>query len=868
MRQQYLLLVLGISVIPILVTQAVRAEVELEEIKNSHRVSALQRDRTLKLAQAIIQVTSVQVYSTDTGVEVVLETPTGALSVPTTQTIDNTLIAEIPNAVLVLPDANEFQATNPIEGITAVMVRNITGSRVQVTITGLEAPLVAEVSTAEQALILSVTPTSELDSTTTENEPIEIVVTATRTEEELQNVPRSVTVLERDQIQEQARFGRDLADILTQLVPGSTQPTGRPSNFTLRGRDASIVIDGIPQNTNNNQTFIAPLASIDPEAIDRIEIIRGPNAIYGGQATGGLINIITRRPTEDRLTSTVELGTTAAAGGGDSFLIGDSFGYNVQYSLSGTEGAVDWLGSLASTWTGGFFDAEGDRVGNNFGLDDTNTFDGLVKLGVNLDEQQRLQLTFNHYNLSQDTDFISDESIADIPGIQTARLVRIPPGTTVIGSEAGYFYTTTNTTLSYSHENLLGSRVQSQLFYRLFKTGGGIPFDERPFSGTVISNSRGETEQWGGRVQIETPFNSERTASLLWGVDYVHEDISQNFDIFDPEELDASGGLIYRKIDEALFIPPYTLDDLGIFAQLQWQIGDRITLNSGARYVNLTINTEDYTTFDDGRDVEGGTINTDDIVFNAGAVYNFTDALSVFASFAQGFSLPDVGRILRRPPEGFASLTADLDITSPQKVDNYELGIRGVWNSLQASLAGFYNYSSLGLDLVPLPGLQGGAYRIVRAPQRVYGVEATIDWQADQNWRLGGSASWQEGENDEDEDGEFLALNSTVIAPFKLTAYVEHETLPGWRNRLQLLYSGSRSRAFEDGVEGAAIESYVTVDYFSSISLFGGELLIGIQNLFNADYFPVFSQYFAPIYDPLNYKGQGRTISASYRITF
>lgn len=104
-------------------------------------------------------------------------------------------------------------------------------------------------------------------------------------------------------------------------------------------------------------------------------------------------------------------------------------------------------------------------------MDNTNTFDGLVKLGVNLDEQQRLQLTFNHYNLSQDTDFISDESIADIPGIQTARLRRLPQGTTVIGSEAGYFFTTTNTTLSYSHENLLGSRVQSQLFYRLFKTG-------------------------------------------------------------------------------------------------------------------------------------------------------------------------------------------------------------------------------------------------------------------------------------------------------------------------------------------------------------------------------------------------------------
>lgn len=229
-----------------------------------------------------------------------------------TQIIDNTLIADIPNATLALPDAKEFQATNPVEEITEVTVRNTAGSRIQITITGLDAPPVAKVSTVTP-LTLSITPTS----TTAAEEPIEIVVTATRTEEELENVPRSVTVIERNQIQEQARFSRDLADILTRLVPGATQPTGRPNNFTLRGRDASILIDGIP------------------------EIIRGPNAIYGGQATGGLINIITRRPTEDNLTSTVEIGTTAAAGGGNSFLVGDSFGYNLQYSISGTEGAVD-----------------------------------------------------------------------------------------------------------------------------------------------------------------------------------------------------------------------------------------------------------------------------------------------------------------------------------------------------------------------------------------------------------------------------------------------------------------------------------------------------------------------------------------------
>lgn len=132
-----------------------------------------------------------------------------------------------------------------------------------------------------------------------------------------------------------------------------------------------------------------------------------------------------------------------------------------------------------------------------------------------------------------------------------------------------------------------------------------------------------------------------------------------------------------------------------------------------------------------------------------------------------------------------------------------------------------------------------------------------------------------EGENDEDEDGEYIALNSITIPPLKLTAYLENETLPGWRNRLQLLYSGRRVseacrrlRAFDDDVDGASIDSYVILDFLSSIKLGAGELLIGIQNLLNEQYFPVYAQYFAPFDDSSNYAGQGRTLSVGYRITW
>lgn len=286
-------------------------------------------------------------------------------------------------------------------------------------------------------------------------------------------------------------------------------------------------------------------------------------------------------------------------------------------------------------------------------------------------------------------------------------------------------------------------------------------------------------------------------------MDYVQENSSQTFNVFEPEAFDASDGRIFRRIDEIDFVPPYRLNDLGLFAQLNWEVSDRLIFNSGARYVNLNINADDFTTFE-GNEIAGGTINADDFVFNAGLVFRVTDKVSTFASFSQGFSLPDIGRALRFAPAGFA-VESDIDLTQPQKVNSYEIGIRGNWDSLQASVSGFYNYSSLGLDF---ENQAGGEFRTIRAPQRVYGVEAAIDWQISERWGIGSTLTWLEGENDEDRDGDYIALNSITIPPLKLTAYVENETLPGWRNRLQLLYSGGRNRAFNDGVDGAVIDSY------------------------------------------------------------
>lgn len=159
----------------------------------------------------------------------------------------------------------------------------------------------------------------------------------------------------------------------------------------------------------------------------------------------------------------------------------------------------------------------------------------------------------------------------------------------------------------------------------------------------------------------------------------------------------------------------------------------------------------------------------DATLFNIGAVYNLTDTVSVFADFAQGFSVADVGLVLRDAP---AALSVNALNPEAQKVDSYEIGVRGEWETVQASLAAFYNESDLGTTF------DRNTFTIIRAPERVYGLEAALDWQISDRWTTGSTLSLVEGDNDVDRNGEYLALNGFRINPLKLTAYVENETAP------------------------------------------------------------------------------------------
>jgi vitamin B12 transporter len=139
----------------------------------------------------------------------------------------------------------------------------------------------------------------------------QIFVTATRTPEPLQDVLAPALVIDRDAI-ERSGAG-DPGDILrfhAGLDLGRNGGPGQTTAVFIRGADSNhtlVLVDGV--RINPGTIGLAALQSIDPATIERIEVVKGPrSSLYGTDAIGGVINVITRRGGDDGWTTEVGYG--------------------------------------------------------------------------------------------------------------------------------------------------------------------------------------------------------------------------------------------------------------------------------------------------------------------------------------------------------------------------------------------------------------------------------------------------------------------------------------------------------------------------------------------------------------------------------
>lgn len=681
-----------------------------------------------------------------------------------------------------------------------------------------------------------------------------VTVSAAREGGALDTLSRNVTVIPREAIEKQQETSHGVADLLSKLVPGMAPSSQTLSNTgqTLRGRDVLVLIDGVPMNTNRN--ISRDLFNITPSNIESIEVVHGGSSVYGGGAAGGVIHINTLKPSEGSPT----LETTIAGTTSLTHFSGDALGGRVDQKVSGRSGAVDYLFSVSGEQTQGFFDADGDRISpepSQGDLSDTGTLDVLGKLGYEVGDQ-RLQVTVSYLNAQQDTNFISDPAVNAFPaGSVKARALE--------GLQLDDQTANENLILNldYTKQDVLGSKVQAQGYYRDYHSRF-FPFDGRPFGGwNAVAQTYLDSQVYGGRLTVDTPIEAFKglDAKLLWGADVNHEETEQPADLFDGDTFDASGGRVFDKTAEGrTFVPQTTTESHGVFGQLEVYPFDELVLRGGVRHDWVNVSFPGFTTLGQGNQIESGEIDYSETTFNAGAVYSPVDNIDIYANYAQSFELPDIGLQLRFAPTGFNAGDSNL---APRITDNYEVGIRGSWGGLTTGLAGFYSESDLGAV-----SIQDFSLVQQRTPERIYGVEVQADYRFSSRLGVGGTFTWQKGEQKDTNVDEYVALNGHRIPPIKLTSYVEYSPYAWWNLRLQALYSGGRDDAAEDGVGfgGREVEDYTVVDLYSAFDIGYGTVKVGIENLLNNQYHTVFGQLLRDGRNTSHLAARGTTARVAY----
>ncbi len=169
----------------------------------------------------------------------------------------------------------------------------------------------------------------------------EIIVTATRVAEPVDQALEPILIINREALEDSLAI--DVGDVLrfhAGLDIGRTGGAGQPLSLFIRGTnsDQSIVmIDGVRINAGTQA--LAPLMNLSPELFDRIEIVKGPrSAIYGTDAIGGVVNLLTRTngtPGADIMLDYGRYGTGEfALDGNDNFR-----GISMQAAITGQQSA-------------------------------------------------------------------------------------------------------------------------------------------------------------------------------------------------------------------------------------------------------------------------------------------------------------------------------------------------------------------------------------------------------------------------------------------------------------------------------------------------------------------------------------------------
>ncbi|MGO1071849.1 TonB-dependent hemoglobin/transferrin/lactoferrin family receptor [Lysobacter sp. CA199] len=537
------------------------------------------------------------------------------------------------------------------------------------------------------------------------NELNRVVVSATRTERQVQDVPATVNAIDRERMDnEMVRNIRDLFRYEPGIEVGANRERFGLSDIRIRGLGGNrvrVLIDGISVSdsfligsfSNAGRNFV------DLDTVKEVEVVRGPSsALHGSDALGGVVSFVTKDP-DDYLKDGAKSYFGLKFGG-------ESQNEGLFASATAAFGGDRWSGLVVVNHHQG---KETENQGNNDAHDGSRTranpqnFDGrslLTKLVYAPSDNQRFRLTVERSEDQTDTDAFS--ALGLVPPTPGA-----PPNTprSRVASMFGDDHQT-RARVSFAHEiDSLDSVLAGSLRWQIYRQDSEttqrtreqrvvLAADPNPI--LRLREFNFDQRVYGAEATAHKDFATGSVEhSLTYGFEYEHTDFRQKRD---GRLVNLTTGAVSNTISPDTFpvrdFPISQTRSAGVFVQDEIQFADgKFRLVPAVRVDRYELRVKPDAIFtSDNPGMKVSDLSKTSVSPKLGAVWHIAEDWSLYGGYQRGFRAPpynDVNLGFTNLQQGYTAIpNPDL---KPETSDGYELGLRFNSKAAYAQVSAYYN---------------------------------------------------------------------------------------------------------------------------------------------------------------------------------
>ena len=620
----------------------------------------------------------------------------------------------------------------------------------------------------------------------------EVIVTAAKRQQTLQEVPVAVSVVASESIERaQVLDIKDLQTLVPSLRVAQLQNSAQ-TNFIIRGfgngannagiePSVGVFVDGVYRSRVGS-------ALADLPKIERIEVLRGPQStLFGKNASAGVISVVTAKPDVS----------------GYSGSVGATLGNYKQTIIRG-----DVTGPLGDNLAFSLFGSMNDRDGyfDNLGIggesNELNRWNFRGQLLWNPTDRTEFRLIADAENIDEVCCGVA--SLVDGP---TGALIRALGGNLLAQQPFAYA-----NFLDFAPGNDIETQGTSLHFdydfdnFTLTSITAFRTLDQFQFGDVDYTSARLVSLEGGNlsRTQIDTFTQEVRLTSatdgpLQWmlGAFYFDEDVEMDGAFaYGPDFRNYADGLsrgAVSTLEGLLGLPRgtffqagtgfpverFTLDDqtLSLFAQVDYEFSEALTLTLGLNYTDSdkeassnVVSTDRFSALpltaplaalrplqflppflNFPNAVEGNETNDDDVTYTLRLAYDLTPSMNVYAGVSTGFKASswNLSRDSRPLPRDLAALQAaglilpnlrsGTRFAGPEESQVYEIGLKGEWETIAVNLAVF----TQEIKRFQSNTFSGTGFNLANAgKQSTDGLELDLNWTPAEGLQIGFAATY------------------------------------------------------------------------------------------------------------------------------